>query len=437
MNQNPNPIQILLEQIKWPSEWAHVFEDATLKRVNVSKANETWTFELQLKSVLPFEVYELFEKRMQQAFQVVKGVQFTIATTDHATAHEHVPHYHNALVLRHFPESPFRKIVLASKLVRDGQQFVIQVKAEVEGDHYVRQYAPVLQEAYTKCGFPQIMFGYRVTEDYNFASIQEQVEQEDRRRAEAIEQQKAQQERLELQVKQKAEDAPDDEGPLMFGKLIKPQNDVRPLFDITEEERGVTVAGYIFGSETRVLRNGRTLLEIKLTDYSDSIVVKVFSRDDDDARILKSFKKGLWVKVKGNVQFDTFSRELVIMANDVNELEPLPPRVETYKGEKRRIELHAHTNMSQMDALPSASKLVSTAKRFGHVAVAVTDHSVAQSFPEAYGAGKKNGIKVLYGCEMNLASSGNKIAYDATDASLEELTYIVFDVETTGLSARY
>ena len=93
--------------------------------------------------------------------------------------------------------------------------------------------------------------------------------------------------------------------------------------------------------------------------------------------------------------------------------------------------------MSQMDAVTSVSKLVAQAEKWGHEAIAVTDHAVAQSFPEAYSAGKKAGVKVLYGVEANLVNDGVPIAYNEAHRRLAEETYVVFDVETTGLSAVY
>src|SRR5690606_28850797 len=106
------------------------------------------------------------------------------------------------------------------------------------------------------------------------------------------------------------------------------------------------------------------------------------------------------------------------------------------EGEKR-VELHLHTPMSQMDAMTSVDKLVAQAAKWGHPAIAVTDHAVVQAFPEAYAAGKKNGIKVIYGVEANLVDDGKPIVYDPIDADLEDATYVVFDVETTGFSNVY
>jgi DNA polymerase-3 subunit alpha (Gram-positive type) len=162
----------------------------------------------------------------------------------------------------------------------------------------------------------------------------------------------------------------------------------------------------------------------------------MFSRDKEDAALYQHIQKGMWLKVRGSIQNDTFVRDLVMIGNDINEIKPIQ-RQDTSPAEEKRVELHLHTPMSQMDAVSSVSALVSQAKKWGHKAVAITDHAVAQSFPEAYGAGKKNDIKILYGIEANLVDDGVPIAYNDAHRKLTEDTYVVFDVETTGLSAVY
>lgn len=103
----------------------------------------------------------------------------------------------------------------------------------------------------------------------------------------------------------------------------------------------------------------------------------------------------------------------------------------------KRVELHVHSNMSTMDATNSISDLVAQAGKWGHRAIAITDHGGAQAFPEAHSAGKKAGVKILYGVEANVVDDGVPIAYNDAHEALSEATYVVFDVETTGLSAVY
>jgi DNA polymerase-3 subunit alpha (Gram-positive type) len=225
-------------------------------------------------------------------------------------------------------------------------------------------------------------------------------------------------------------------GPLVIGYPIKEEEEIRTLDSIVEEERRVVVQGYVFDAELKELKSGRSLLTLKITDYTNSILVKMFSRDKEDAALMARVKKGMWVKVRGSVQNDTFVRDLVLIANDVNEIKPNERQDTAPEGEKR-VELHLHTPMSQMDAVTSVSKLIEQAKKWGHPAIAITDHAVVQSFPEAYSAAKKNGMKVIYGLEANIVDDGVPIAYNEAHRLLADDTFVVFDVETTGLSAVY
>ena len=225
-------------------------------------------------------------------------------------------------------------------------------------------------------------------------------------------------------------------GPLVIGLTIRDDTEFKRLEEIIDEERRVAIEGYVFSAETKELRSGRTLLTFKITDYTSSIMVKMFSRDKEDAAQFTRVKKGMWLKVRGSIQNDTFVRDLVMIGNDINELKA-PTRQDLAPENEKRVELHLHSPMSQMDAVSSVSALVGQAKKWGHKAIAITDHAVAQSFPEAFSAGKQNDIKILYGVEANLVDDGVPIAYNSAHRKLADDTYVVFDVETTGLSAVY
>ncbi|MCE2137708.1 PHP domain-containing protein, partial [Streptococcus thermophilus] len=147
-------------------------------------------------------------------------------------------------------------------------------------------------------------------------------------------------------------------------------------------------------------RSQRQLLILKVTDYSSSMVVKKFSRNADDEAQFAALKPGMWVRVRGSVQEDSFMRDLTINAYDINETSHAS-RQDTAPADEKRVELHLHSNMSQMDATNSVSDYVKQAAKWGHPAIAITDHSGAQAFPEAFAAGEKNNIKILYGVEAN------------------------------------
>src|SRR5690625_2091850 len=137
---------------------------------------------------------------------------------------------------------------------------------------------------------------------------------------------------------------------------------VEPSFmeEIMEEENKMTVQGYIFKVDVRTLRSKRSLLTRKATDYTDSLEIKMFSRNDDDALMFDNAKAGMWIKARGRIQTDSFSNELTMMANDIQEVSVARKKDTASEGEKRN-ELHANTTISQMDAVVSPSRLIEQA----------------------------------------------------------------------------
>ncbi|MDR2903240.1 MAG: PolC-type DNA polymerase III, partial [Clostridiales bacterium] len=174
------------------------------------------------------------------------------------------------------------------------------------------------------------------------------------------------------------------------------------------------------------------LTAFDMTDGADSITVKFFAQPEkygDDFKDL--LRKGNSLKILGRVQFDEFSKEINVMAK---ELAPSGFKLSARKdnAEKKRVELHLHTNMSQMDATNTATQYIKRAKDWGHPAVAITDHGVVQAFPEAMEAAKKHGIKVIYGVEAYLMDDLGAIVKSPREKTLDD-DFVVFDIETTGL----
>ncbi|MCY0875279.1 MAG: PolC-type DNA polymerase III [Firmicutes bacterium] len=204
---------------------------------------------------------------------------------------------------------------------------------------------------------------------------------------------------------------------------------------VQDEMRRCVIAGRVFGFESRDLPSGRQLISFHVSDDSDSLTCKLFGKTGKKESELPNIVDGMYVKVRGTVQFDTFSKELVLMVSD---LIPVPRPVVADEAIDKRVELHAHTQMSALDGVISATDLVKQAAAYGHAAVAITDHGVVQSYPEAYAAGKKHGVKILYGLEANLIDVGQTIVYQPRSRVLDDSTvYVIFDTETTGLSAAH
>jgi len=223
---------------------------------------------------------------------------------------------------------------------------------------------------------------------------------------------------------------------LALGRKIAADADITRLESIEGEENRVVVEGYIFANEVRELRSGRKLMTIKITDYSSSIAAKKFSNNETDEAVFDGLKAGMWVRMSGNVQEDTYARELVLNIYDLQVVDH-KQRQETYQGDRKRIELHVHTAMSSMDAVTHYSQVGKLAKDWGQEALAVVDNANVQGFPEAVATGQKNDLKMIYGMEANLVEDGEPIAFNLAPISLldKDTVYVAFDLETTGLSA--
>ncbi|NLY84745.1 MAG: PolC-type DNA polymerase III [Tissierellia bacterium] len=215
----------------------------------------------------------------------------------------------------------------------------------------------------------------------------------------------------------------------IYGRHIK--DDPIKIRDINIETGSCTILGEIFQLETMELKNNRILVTFYITDLTDSMTVKAFLPQDRAIEFLENVSNNSYVKVSGDIVYDNYSKALVLMLKSLNKLEK---EIRTDEEEEKRIELHLHTQMSTLDGINSIKELATRAKEWGHKAIAVTDHGVVQSFPEAMEVSKKLGIKIIYGMEGYLVNDKKEIVSNF-DENKEYSTFVVFDIETTGLSA--
>mgnify|MGYP000298490226 CR=1 FL=1 len=200
----------------------------------------------------------------------------------------------------------------------------------------------------------------------------------------------------------------------------------------------VVIRGKILSVDTREIRNEKTIIIFSVTDFTDTIVLKIFARNDDVPELLKEISGGKFVRVKGVATIDKFDSELTIgsIVGIKKCADFTTVRMDT--SVEKRIELHCHTKMSDMDGVSEAKDIVKRAHDWGHPAIAITDHGVAQAFPDANHyietLDKDDPFKVLYGVEGYVVDDLTEIAVNAGNQTLDD-TYIVFDIETTGFSS--
>lgn len=206
---------------------------------------------------------------------------------------------------------------------------------------------------------------------------------------------------------------------------------VHQIKDLNQNSKTVAIVGEVFHIENKELRNGKILSIMSVTDNTSSINCKLFLNDLNKDKVLDGVKEGSYVKIKGDVLYDTYQREITMTISGIRQEEKTQRKDTCQRG--KRVELHAHTQMSSMDALCPTKKLVKQAAAWGHKAIAITDHGVVQAFPEAMDAGKANNIKILYGVEGYLVEDNLPVIQNANDKDLSQ-TFVVFDLETTGFS---
>ena len=210
------------------------------------------------------------------------------------------------------------------------------------------------------------------------------------------------------------------------------------LKTVTGEMGEITFRGQVISFDTREIRNEKTIVMFAVTDFTDTIMVKMFTRNDQLPDLLAEIKKGVFLKIKGVTTIDKFDGELTI--GSVTGIRKTSDFRVTRKDKypEKRVELHCHTKMSDMDGVSEAKDLVKRAHDWGHPAIAITDHGVVQGFTDANHViedlDKDDPFKVIYGVEGYLVDDLTKIAENEKGQDLEG-TYVVFDIETTGFSA--
>lgn len=420
-----------MEQISFSDPKNAAFDNATIEQVIVHQQSKVWEFHLHFDQVLPFELFQEFTNALNIGFNSIAQTKIIISTGMDSLDQRLIADYWTYVVTNSGVNSPLIKELCSHgvpNVTDDRVMFVAE--NEIVRDFLVNQALGSIEELYQQLGFPKFAIHTMIDESASEAQIQALKVAQEKRDAQLAAKAAAQ-----IKTASKQQKTPKIDGPARLGRKINSDEATRRLADITEEERSVIVEGYIFNKEIRTLRSKRQLLILEITDYSSSITIKKFSRNEDDEAQFAAIEEGSWIKVRGPVQEDTFMRDLTINAYDINAVFH-PERQDTTEGQKR-VELHLHTTMSQMDATNSITEFAAQAKKWGHQAIAITDHAGVQGFPDAFHAAEKNDLKMIYGVEANVVDDGVPIGYNSAHVPLKDNTYVIFDVETTGLSAIY
>ncbi|MGX7172466.1 PolC-type DNA polymerase III [Enterococcus ratti] len=426
--------QIQLEEVE---ENHPLIATGEMESVVVHRKSRIWEFTLHFSQILPIMLYRSLAQHLTLAFNEIAQVKLNVKADDQRFDEKLLQDYWAQSLESQQCDTPLAQQVLKTQLpILKEQKIVLPVDSQGAIQYLKQQYLPLVESLFVSYGFPKFRIEPEIDEE-QAARVLKLFEERKQEQAEAFMKQAAESLIVhEQKKKEKKEQLPALEGPIQLGRNIPSDEPTIPMINVIEEERRVTLEGYVFNKEVRELRSKRKILTLKITDYTSSFIVKKFSNNEKEEQIFEAIRVGSWLKVRGSIQEDTFVRDLVMNAQDIVEVKHSPRKDYAPEG-LTRVELHVHSNMSTMDATNSISDIVAQAGKWGHKAIAITDHGGAQAFPEAHNAGKKAGVKILYGVEANVVDDGVPIAYNDAHVSLNDGTYVVFDVETTGLSAVY
>ena len=229
----------------------------------------------------------------------------------------------------------------------------------------------------------------------------------------------------------------DNSSPLILGNSLTINEPLVKIKDLGVDDKKVSLEGEVINSEDRELKSGRVLYSFDLYDGTSTLTCKAFLDKKNAKKVMGRVKSAKAIKIAGTAQMDSFSHEQTVMAYTILEIEPPKKEVRMDNAEEKRVELHMHTKMSQMDGMTSATDLIKRAMKWGMKSIAITDHGVVQAFPEAHKllGFDNHDIKIIYGVEAYLAPDKVSPVSFSKGQSIDT-TYCVLDLETTGFSFR-
>ena len=366
-------IKILLEKLQLTEESSSFFEKAELKKIIINKKSKAWDLMIQIEKDLPLEVLEEMEEK-----KYILG--------DDVTFHYEVKKQNPNLLLSYFSyfleklkkKGKIRvKEIYQDSLILEKEELKLQATSKLEEEKLLGIQREVNQ--FYQCLGYQEYIPVILKED---GSILSEINQELKKAVIEVPMKKEKEKEKEEKPKYSRAKKGTEEG-CILGRSFKEEPLKMSL--IAGEDNNVVVDGYVFGVDYfESSKSDFKIITLKITDETDSIYCKVFVKDKEEyARLCKELKTGKWFRIRGYIKNDTFAKEFVLNARDIMPLEKAKEeRIDT--AEEKRVELHTHTKMSQMDGVVDEVALVKQAIKWGHRGIAITDHNGAQAFPHVY-----------------------------------------------------
>lgn len=424
---------LVFDKVSLSAPLQEVFQETTVLSLTIHRKEREIVTEIAADEVIPPLYWEKLRKEMMQQLPGVKEV--------HIFPKYQLMDKEPKAVLTDFWDTIRSHVAAQSKVCSgvisdadwDYQDGKMQIFVKHNMAYYLSQ--KKLDDAVAK--LVQEETGLAMSVQFkNVQSSEEdraRMEQEQRTKTEELLQQIASATQAAEQAKVSAEVGAVSEAVsrgILFGKEFT--GTPVKIVDTKIPGESVIVEGNIFNIEPREIKGEKYIVSFDITDKSDSTTVKFFvKRSVFDNELKDKIKKDAYLRVQGEVQFDKYAKEINIMAKAIMTAQAPPPRMDT--AEEKRVELHLHTQMSSMDGVTPVKTYIKRAIEWGHKAIAITDHGVVQAFPDAMNAADKSDLKVIYGVEAYLIDDLGNAVFSPRGQNLDD-TYVVFDIETTGLS---
>lgn len=425
-------MEILLNKINMDKEKYPYFSSAKLTKIKVHRKTSTWEVFISIPSAVPLEIIKELEEKKNNLDEHAKEITF-IWHVENIDVNTYLSYY--PYVLEQVKEE-LKVLEIYSDALKIEEGFLVLIATTPVEQERLNQVLEKINTIYKHLGYKFNIEIILRHED----NILEEIKQDLVVKVKVPE--KKEETPIEVPKEKKFRKEAKDPNSVI-GRGIK--EDPIKIKTLLGEDNNVVVEGYVFGTD--YFESSKTdfkIITLKITDYSDSIYCKVFVRDNDEyKRLCKELKAGSWFKIRGYTKEDQFAKELVLNARDIIKIEK-EQEVVMDKAEKKRVELHCHTKMSQMDGVVDDETLLKQAIKWGHKAIAITDHNGVQAFPHVfnfvtgYNKKLKEGeapFKAIYGAELTLIDDTVNIVVRPNNKNMLEQTYVVFDFETTGFNA--
>ena len=427
-------IKILLDKINIDEISYQYFNDAKITKIKVNSKTNSWNIFIDKDELLPVEILEELESKKMLLDELASKIEI-IFNIKNPNIDTYLSYYKYLLKTL---KDDLKVLEIYEDAMKIEDDFLVLVATnEVEKERLL--------------GVLDKVMNFYKKQSYNFnidviMRHEENILEEIQKDLNNIEMPKHEQspkkeETPQPEKKQFRREAKDPNS--VIGRGIK--EEPIKIKTLIGEDNNVVVEAKVFGTD--YFESSKTdfkIITLKITDFSDSIYCKVFVRDDEEyKRLCKELKSGNWYKIRGYTKNDQFAKELVLNARDIIKIEKTEDTIKDI-AEEKRVELHCHTKMSQMDGVIDETDVVKQAMKFGMKAVAITDHNGVQGFPHVfsmvtdYNKHLKEGeepFKAIYGCELLMIDDNVDIVTRPNDKVMLDQTYVVFDFETTGFNA--